>query len=186
MNQIFYITVLVQCLAVDLGRLRANLFDIQVLCGLQITEDQIQCQFHIQCGQHLKKNIGRCTLHLSFTGMKIWLWGSPGKKYLLDVHTTISCRACLGSKPSEVNTILPEYRILFNQPSGIHRENSVTTDYLQLSRGEDWSNLKVTTFKYSFKIKTSLREGAGGGIPQNWTKSLPDFSLSICLKKRKQ
>ena len=34
MNQIFYITVLVQCLAVDLGRLR---------------------QFHIQCGQHLKK-----------------------------------------------------------------------------------------------------------------------------------
>jgi len=55
MNQIFYNTVLVQCLAVDLGRLRANLFDIQVLCSLQITEDQIQCQFHIQCGQHLKK-----------------------------------------------------------------------------------------------------------------------------------
>lgn len=45
MNQIFYITVLVQCLAVDLGRLRANLFDIQVLCSLQIQKTKYNVSF---------------------------------------------------------------------------------------------------------------------------------------------
>lgn len=69
---------------------------------------------------------------MSVSNYSIWatfykkLW----QKHLLDGDTMISCRACLDAKPSEVNIVLPEYRILFNQPSGIHRVNSVITDYL--------------------------------------------------------
>lgn len=47
-------------------------------------------------------------VHSSVIGMKSWLLGSPRNMYLLNVHISITCRACSGTKSIEINRTLPE------------------------------------------------------------------------------